>query len=206
MMNSFRDIALTATLVASFHVTPSAQAATINFDNLSAGTAVTTLQGVTFGSTTGLGLVVSNQFDTTSSPNYLGVDDGGSQLFLAGDTITFDFAAPVVSFNLNVVSTPNTPDAAFVLDGGVAGSDTSAAPTSMLPSGTEVFLLTVASSTPFSSASLSGEPAGIYSFNIDDISFKPASAVPEPSTLLLLGPVLVLFAFHRRRSLSEEKL
>lgn len=205
MMNSFRNTLLTATLVASFHVAPSAQAATINFDELPAGAAVTTLEGVTFGSTTGLGLIVSNQFETTSSPNYLGVDDGGSQLFLAGDTITFDFASPIVSFSLNVVSTPNTPEGAFVLDAGVAGNDTSGAPTSILALGTEVFVLTVGSSTPFSSASLSGEPAGVYSFNIDDISYKPATTVPEPSTLLLLGPALALLVFHRRHSLSEEK-
>ncbi len=52
-----------------------AQAALIDFDGTTPGALVTSLEGVTFSSNTGLDIIVSNVFDAASGDSYLGVDD-----------------------------------------------------------------------------------------------------------------------------------
>lgn len=187
-----RRLALTtallgALLIAGAPLASAARAATIDFDSLAPGTAVTTLPGVSFAfSDPGFGLIVSTGLETTSAPNYLGVDDGGSELFLPGDVVTLAFASPIGFLSASFVSTAFTPDGAFTLDVGASGSAVSGSPTAILPSGDEVFALAVSSPTPFSSARLIASDIGVFSFNVDDIVFEPARPVPEPGPLLLL--------------------
>ena len=97
------------------HITPifcavallcgNAAAATIDFDGLAPGSTVTTIDGVTFGSNTGLDLIVSTGLETTSGANYLGVDDGFSESFLPGDEINFDFDMAITSLSITAVTT-----------------------------------------------------------------------------------------------------
>ena len=86
----------------------------IDFDAIAAGTAVTTVGGVSITATDinafALDLVVSDLFDTDSGENYLGVDDGGFEVFLPGDTITLDFVAPITMLTVSFITTPIAPD------------------------------------------------------------------------------------------------
>lgn len=162
-------------------VSASASAVTIDFDSLAPGTTVTTIEGVTFSSNIGCcDLIVSTGLETTSGANYLGIDDGGTESFLGGDEITFDFDQAVLSLTLSVVAVFGLPDATFTLSGG-GMSDISGAPDLTLLSGDEVYILTIANPAGFTTATLSAA-LGLAAFNIDDIVFTP---VPLPGALFL---------------------
>lgn len=142
--------------------------------------------------------MVSNIFDTTSGSNYLGVGDGGFEVFFPGDVVTLTFANPITSLSANFISSPDTPGEVFSIEAGILGSGISgAAPTQILGDEGEVFPVSFSSLTAFSVASMTGAD-GLYSYNIDDISFTPSTAVPEPSTMILLGSGLVTILFARR--------
>lgn len=183
-----------------FFFIPAGHSDTINFDNLNSGDPVTTIQGVTFSSNiSGYTLVVSNIFDTTSGSKYLGVGDGGLEVFFPGDVVTLTFANPITSLTANFISSPNTPGEIFSIDAGALGSGISGTlPTLTLGDGGEVFPVSFSSVTPFTVASLTGAD-GFYSYNVDDISFNPSVPIPEPSTVTFLGLGLgaVLFARYR---------
>ena len=73
----------------------------------------------------------------------------------------------------------------------------------MLADGGEVFVVTFASATPFSSADLFSAIVDVHSFNIDTIVFEAAAAqAPGPQTLslLALASPLVLAGRRRRRT------
>ena len=190
-----------AAALAAFVVSGAAQSVTIDFDALVPGDQVTTLAGVTFGSSTGLDLIASNVFDADTGDNYLGVDDGGLEVFLPslGDVITLQFASPVVSLTAAFVSTPGPPDATYAITTAVGGSSSALLPDATLGDGGEVFRVTFASATPFTSADLSGGIAGLHSFNVDTIVFELAAApVPAPGTLAMLALALPALAWRRR--------
>lgn len=171
---------------------------TIDFDDLTPGTVVDTIQGVTFSSNiVGYDLVVSDQFDTTSGENYLGVADDGFEVFLPNDILTLTFSIPVYSLSVNFISSPNTPGGVFGIETFFGSSFSGTAPTTTLADNGEVFSVNFSSITPFTSADLTSlNDSSIYSYNIDDISFAP---VPEPCTLVLVGTGLGLVAFVRRK-------
>jgi thermitase len=60
-------------------------------------------------------------------------------------------------------------------------------------------LISLAFATPLSRVTIEGDPAG-GSFVLDDLTYVNSSAVPEPSSLLLLGTALAVLALARRRS------
>ncbi|MDJ0740355.1 MAG: hypothetical protein QNJ91_11590 [Gammaproteobacteria bacterium] len=172
-----------------------AQAAVIDFDSTPPGTAVTSIAGVAFSSNTGLDLVVSNVFDAASGDNYLGVDDGGSEVFLPsfGDVITLDFATAITGLSVSFISTPAAPAGTFSITTLFGSVSSLATPDAILLDGGEVYVVTLTSATPFLSADLSGGDDFnlVHSFNIDDIAF--VSVAEPPSHLTLgLGAMLVL--------------
>lgn len=177
-----------------------AWATIIDFDDLTPGTVVDTIQGVTFTSSVdalGLDLIASTGFDTTSGLNYLGVDDGGFEVFFPGDTVTLNFAAPVTNLTVDFISSPFTPGGVFSIETSFGSAASEAVPGSILPDWGEVITVSFSSATPFSSAQLlSWETGDIYSFNIDTIDFV---SVPEPSTLLLTSAGLALAGIFARR-------
>jgi len=189
-------------ILISFRV---AGATIIDFDALAPGTLVNTIEGVTFASSVnaiGLDLVVSTGFNTTSGSNYLGVNDGGFEVFFPGDVVSLSFAVPITSLTVDFISSPVTPGEVFSIDTVSGSSISAAAPASVLLDGGEVYSVSFSSPTPFSSAQLMSFDTGdIYSYNIDTIEFFP---VPEPSTLLLLCSGLSSFViFVRGRGKSS---
>ncbi len=183
-----------------------AHAVTIDFDTLAPGDVVTTLSGVTFTSNTGLDLIASNRFDADSGDNYLGVDDsalGGNESFLPalGDVVTLQFADPIVSLTASFVSTPASPPDAYTIDTAVGSAVSAPVPDAVLLDGGEVFVVTFASATPFSSADLFSPIVDVHSFNIDTIVFEAAAAqAPGPQTLALLALAAPLMLAGRRRA------
>jgi hypothetical protein len=161
-------------------------ATTINFDDLSPGTVVSTIQDVTFTSSVtpeyGLDLIVSSVFDTSSGENSLGVDDGGTEVFLPGDTIDLLFATPITSLSVNFISTSNTPPNTYSITTPAGSSSNGSTPDAILPDTGEVFTVLFSSATPFTTAQLYGGAGGAHSYNIDDITF---STVPLPPSILL---------------------
>lgn len=176
-----------------------ASATTITFDDLTPGAPVTGLSGLTITpSFTGFNLFVATGLQTASGANYLGVDDGGSESFLGGDSLTFTLSAPTSSFSLTLVTTPAFPLGAVTLSGGGATA-TTGAPTRILSSGDELFVLSIFSPAGFTSALLSAD-FGVFAFNIDDIMFDSAEAViPLPGALWLFLSGVGVLASRRRR-------
>ena len=201
-MRSLKWAMLITCAFLSLEISPSAIHATpIDFDNLSPGTQVTTIGTATFSSNIGLDLIVSTGFDTTSGLNYLGVDDGGFEVFFPGDIVTLVFSQLQAAFSLNVISSPFTPAGAFNIEALasslVVGSQTSGAvPSTILPDGGEVFPITLAPSALFDEIRLSTTTFGLFSYNIDNVVAVP---VPEPSTLSLFCVALALLGLTQWR-------
>ncbi len=178
-----------------------AQAGIIDFDSTAPGTPVTSIEGVDFSSNTGLDLIVSNVFDAASGDNYLGVDDGGVEVFLPsfGDVVTLDFATGITSLSISFISTPFAPVGTYSVTTVLGTVASMAIPDAILADGGEVFRVTFSSVTPFFSADLSGGDDFnlVHSFNIDDIAFVNVS---EPPGYLTLGLGVLLLLLVQRFS------
>ena len=180
--------------VCAFLVITSANSATtINFDNLTSGSIVTAIDGVTFSSSVtpeyGFDLVVSSVYDTSSGENSLGVGDGGTEVFFPGDTIDLVFDTPVTSLSVNFISTSNTPPNTYSITTLFGSSSNGNTPDSILPDTGEVFNVLFTSATPFTSAQLYGGAGGAHTYNIDDITF---TVVPVPPAIMLFVSGLLL--------------
>lgn len=105
-----------------FFFSPDARSLTIDFDDLSPGTIVGTIEGVTFTSNIGLPLTVSTGFDTTTGFNYLGVNDGGWELFFPNDVVTLTFDTPATSLTVDFISSPFTSGEVFSIETNLGSS------------------------------------------------------------------------------------
>jgi len=195
-----------ALILCSWHSSAESSPILIDFDALAAGTPVTTIDGVTFSSNTGLDLIVSNVFDAASGDNYLGVDDAGDEVFLPffGDVITLDFDVAITKLSVSFVSTPSPPIGAYSISTLLGDAVSQTMPDILLGDGGEVFTVAFESATPFMMAELSGGTDGVHSFNIDNIQFAPAT-VPEPTMLALFGTGLVLLLIFRGKLYDNAK-
>ena len=185
--------ALTVSGLLGLAATTPTAAGTITFDQLATGTIVDTLQGVSFDSNIGVDLIATTGFSTTSGVNYLGVDDGGFEVFLPGDVIELSFAQAVRTLSVNFISTPNTPANVFGIQTQLGNVLNTSVPTTILPDGGEVFFVFIAEPIPFSTATLTTASSGVFSFNVDDIAF----AVDEPATITLFLSMLLAMRAYR---------
>ncbi len=169
------------------------------FDDLTFTYALTDFGG---GSLT---MVVDNTFDTTSPPNYLGLQTDAEQKvnFLTGDAFTVGFAQPVQAFGLNFVTNDVLIDGdSFSLDGEGLGQPATlsgpADPSDTLGDGGEVYFLGMVSDQAFNSVVFSSLDTGLE-FTVDDITSAYA-VVPLPSALWLMGAGLLSMAGVARRA------
>jgi hypothetical protein len=177
----------------------------LNFDsvtvgNLPSGSSIDGIDFVyDFG---GISLNVTNVFDTTSSPNFLGTDDG--DLLQDGDDIAFSFSLRS-GFGLYIISADGLLDGDLQL---TVGTTTvaleSSAVQATLPDSSNVWFLGILANdlTTFAHATLTTHGGGgAFLYNLDDIvtSSDVASTVPEPSSLVLFSLVTVGLAAYGAR-------
>lgn len=182
------------------------QSSVVNFDNVAAGAKVSdgaTFQGITFTSNVDNvigrpGLIVSDNFLTTSPLNFLGVDDGFSNEFLLGDELTLSFSGLVQAIGLFVIGAPGIVLANdFLLTAG-GGTVFNGASENTLFDGGEVFFLGLIDDQGFSAAQLisfGDQLDATLGFTIDDIT---TAFVSEPPIFYLLGLGLLMLNGMKR--------
>ena len=203
--NRFRNrIAALALAAGAWFAAGSATAApiVIDFDDLAAGSIVTDIGDVTFSSNiAGFDLIASDRFAAASGMNYLGVDDGGAEVFFPGDALILDFAIPISSIAVAFIATPLA--SGFTLSTVLGSTVSGNQPDVVLADGGGVFEVSFRSPLSFDRVRLFGG-TGVDSFNIDNIAFETV-AISEPSTLLLCCLGLAAIFSGRRHSQSTER-
>lgn len=182
----------------------------IDFESALPGTVSggSTLSGITFSYNFGaVSLTVDDLFDTTSGTKYLGTDDGG--VLQDGDDLTFSFS-PAGGFGVYIISQDPLLDGDFTLTSGSATASLSAASVQQtLGDGSSVWFLGLRtnSTDTFSSAVLETHGGGgAFLYNLDDIVTANVTAVPEPSSAVLLLTAAGMFVGRRiRHSRTQRK-
>jgi hypothetical protein len=202
----------------AFMTSPAWSDTLINFDNLTVGEPVTTISGVGFSFLNlyndGAGLVVVSGpetldhnywggYDTTSPPNYLGVNRYDENFsFSLGEDITLTFSpslGPVTGISVAFIA-HELQDPEFTIDAGSLGYVSTNSGTKLPGDNwSTAYTVTFTSATPLSSVTLEGRyvnpDASGFSYNIDDISLTNHATVPEPPTLIFLFLALVAASF-----------
>jgi len=142
----------------------------------------------------GAGLLeIVNLFPTTSPPNYLGSDDPATGAFFASDSLTITLPHPVTAFGLYIVGNGGYPANTFTLNVGLGTAENSSTADVVIDNeGDVAYFLGIASTSPFSSATIALTTPGGTSdgplWNVDDVTWGASrSAVPEPGAILLVG-------------------
>jgi PEP-CTERM motif len=184
---------------ATFQASLSGTIGSQNFDSLANGDILGTLNGVTYGASTGQPLVTS-AFLTSTGLNGLGRTGVG--FFLDTDSATFTFSTAITAFAIDINTFANLPGDYFVtLDIG----DVVTSLNEVFPGrGTGQFIGFV-SNTAFTSVTLSASQLSISpnrTFTLDTLIFGDAAQVvnvPEPATILMFGLGVGGLALSRRR-------
>jgi len=181
----------------------------LNFDNLSDGFLIKdgdTVGGITFNyDFGGVEMMVSNEFDTTSSPNFLGTND--ADVFQDGDSFDLSFS-PINAIGMYFITTDELWDNDITLKVGTFEVPLVSADEQGLLSNDYVFFLGVIDDmNTFSSASVvadSGEPSPVFLYNVDDITTAETMPIPEPSSFILfmIGILMMgAFIWHWKRKM-----
>jgi PEP-CTERM motif len=170
-----------------------------NYGSYSAGTLVpegSTLGALSysFNTASGLGGIITSQFNSFTGTSLGANQVGGAQFFFANEGFTVTFASAVTAVgifanvNLGTSFTLNTTTGSLTQT--INSYDTST-----------FGFFGITSSTPFNAATFTSQNDGISTFNIPEIEFQ-AAAVPEPSTwaMMILGFAGIGFMAYRRKS------
>jgi len=187
-------------------------AQTLDFDSMSAGDIIgngNAVNGITFTYDVLAGfdvslMVVSDIYETSSAPNFLGTDDG--YVLQGGDAFDLSFVAPINAIGLSFITNDDMLDGDIILTVGENSAYLlGAAVQSTLADGSKVFFLGIIdTASAFLSASITSRNGGEFLYNVDDIT-RSAVAVPAPSScvlLLSLSVAGIAVATRRRRRVA----
>lgn len=180
-------------------------ATTVNFDSLTAGDGISsgdTVGGITFTYSLPYGLAVADDFDTTSTANYLGIDAYDGQ-FEGGDEFSMGFGSPMSAIGLYITS------ASLIFDGDITlttnsglSVDLLATVDAYLSDGEAYFigLYTDDVADAFTSVSFSSFEEQFF-YNVDDITYASASSVSvsEPASIFLLSAGLLGLRLRKKK-------
>lgn len=190
---------LTFTDQASFLAALPGPSNTLDFDSLSAGTTIAngeTVEGITFNyNFGGVQMKVSNTYDTTSSPNFLGTTD--ADILQDGDDFDLSFG-PVNAIGMYFITADEMFDDDITLSAGGTsiGLSVADAGTDVGDGGIPFFLGIIDDTNTFTTASITTIGGGFFLYNVDDIT---TSVVPLPGALwLFLSGLLGLFTVRKK--------
>ncbi len=177
----------------------------ITFESAPVGsfTSLTVAPGVTISGTSRAGnnQAISNTFDAAfpSLDGYNTTSGGSNFVEMIGGSLTFTFSTPVQFFGAYLSGVQNFVQDTFTFsDGSVQTIDVPEAGTSN-NTGELVFVGFTDAGKSVSSITVNAGANGFDAIGVDDVRFQSGvAAVPEPSSVVLLLPVLI-FAVRSRR-------
>ena len=190
---------LTFTDQAAFLAALSGPSNTLNFDSLAAGTTIAngdTVDGISFHyDFGGVQMQVSDGFNTTSSPNFLGTDD--ADVLQDGDDFDLSFG-PATAIGMFFMTADEMFDDDIILSAGGASVGLSVfdAGSDLGDGGIPYFLGIIDTASSFTTASITTIGGGFFLYNVDDITTSP---VPLPAAFwLFLSGFAGLFAAAKK--------
>jgi hypothetical protein len=178
-----------------------------NFDSLASGTIVNTVDGVTFTASQG-SAVVTSDFVATTPPNGLGSTSFG--FFASTESATISFTTAITAFAIDIDTfAPASGDYVAALDIG----STVASKLVYFGGSSVGQFFGFTSDTPFRSVTISpatdAEDNVPFAYTLDTLIFGEAmnlhSAVPEPSTWVLLASGLGLLVAWRSKTREQPR-
>lgn len=165
------------------------------WDSITSGTTITSLDGINYISSTGTALV-TNAFQSLSTPNTLGEDVNG--FFLPTDTMTFVFPTAITAFGVSINTFDTTTGGYTATD---EHGDVILSSFDPFPGFSTGEFVGFTSTEGFTSVTIAA-PGGM-AFTLDDLAYGGStSPTPEPGSLLLLGSGVVGLAGIVRRRLG----
>jgi hypothetical protein len=177
---------------------------TVHFDDMAPGDSVSTVGGISFVPPAGLSTIVSSGFSTTSGSNYLGVDDGADEVFIASlDEWGLVFGSPVNAVGMYFISSDPLFAGDIRLVTSLETASNAGTENLILGDGGLAYFVGLVSGTAFDGVDVGYGPdvtGQFFVYNVDDITTASTAVTPaaEPSSIVLAALAAALLVRVRR--------